>query len=90
MLSLEHRFTFGSGLFLFGLRISLLAIGGASVYTLGIVKGDLHRVRVLFFPIVAGLSLLALGSAMITYSLSKRPQSKPTEPDIAAANLERY
>jgi hypothetical protein len=66
-----HRATFGSGLFLFGLGVSLLAIGGASVYTLGIVKGDLHRVRVLLFPIAAGLSLLALGSAMITYSLKQ-------------------
>jgi hypothetical protein len=71
VLPLAHRITFGFGLFFFGLGVSLLAIGGASVYTLGIVKGDLHGARVLFFPVAAGLSLLAMGSAMITYSLKK-------------------
>jgi hypothetical protein len=77
VLPLAHRITFGSGLFFFGLGVSLLAIGGASVYTLGIVKGDLHGARVLFFPIAAGLSLLAMGSAMITYSLKQDTMGKP-------------
>jgi hypothetical protein len=78
VLPLAHRITFGFGLFFFGLGVSLLAIGGASVYTLGIVKGELHGARVLFFPIAAGLSLLGAGSAMITYSLK---QDAPVKAD---------
>ena len=68
---LAHRITFAFGLFFFGLGVSLLTIGGTSVYTLGIVKGNLHAARVLFLPIAAGLSLLATGSVMITYSLKR-------------------
>jgi len=67
------------GLFFFGLGLSLLIIGGSGIATAEIVRGGVRGGRALLFFVVAGLSILAIGSAVVAHSFKQHTVTKSGE-----------